>query len=627
MGAATCSIGRRRGLSSERARSRRRGGVLEGHASRSGRVGLRFGRRCVGCGQQGSRDPGGDGERLLHGSPECGARRPQRALPGCTGDRSGARARAGAYLRRRQVQRCRASCAPPGRDRRDRTLRRVADRPGHRRHDLSRHLRGIQGPRQGAPDAERGPAAARWRCSRISRRKASTSTRSPPRLLDEGVEKFIEAQGKLLASIEQSLRAAGRAEAAGVRPLAAGRARPAAWTRRSTNGATATRSPGCGLATPGSGPTATRRRWLGWLTRADGPAHALRTASARWSTTSARAASSRRCCSGWAARVSARRCSRSRSRLAEGLPRLRVLDSTDPQQIKTVEDELDLSKTLFFVSSKSGTTLEPNIFAAYFHARVTELLGAEEAGRRFIAITDPGTPLEQLAERSRLPRRLPRLAVDRRTLLGALGLRDDPRRRRRRRRPGAARPCRADGPRLRRLRARGRQPGSAARRDHRHLRDLRSGQADADRLGGNPRPRRVARAAARRIDGQARQGRRPGRPRAARCPRASTATIACSSTCASPPTTTPNRTRRSARSSVPASRSCGSCSTISTIWVVSSSAGSSRPRSPARSSASTRSTNPTSRTPRSPPASSPTPTTSRARCRSCTGSTTARGSG
>jgi transaldolase/glucose-6-phosphate isomerase len=83
----------------------------------------------------------------------------------------------------------------------------------------------------------------------------------------------------------------------------------------------------------------------------------------------------------------------------EGLPRLHVLDSTDPQQITTLEGELDLPKTLFFVSSKSGTTLEPNIFAAYFHTRLSDLVGREEAGRRFIAITDPGTPLEQLAER------------------------------------------------------------------------------------------------------------------------------------------------------------------------------------------------------------------------------------
>ena len=81
-----------------------------------------------------------------------------------------------------------------------------------------------------------------------------------------------------------------------------------------------------------------------------------------------------------------------------GLPRLRVLDSTDPQQIEILEEGLDLSKTLFFVSSKSGTTLEPNIFAAYFYAHLTDLLGAGEAGRHFIAITDPGTVLERLAK-------------------------------------------------------------------------------------------------------------------------------------------------------------------------------------------------------------------------------------
>ena len=107
-----------------------------------------------------------------------------------------------------------------------------------------------------------------------------------------------------------------------------------------------------------------------------------------------------RCCSAWAARASCPEVlALTFSGQAAGLPQLRVLDSTDPQQIKTLEDELDLAKTLFFVSSKSGTTLEPNIFAAYFYARVTELVGAEEAGRQFIAITDPGSPLEKLAER------------------------------------------------------------------------------------------------------------------------------------------------------------------------------------------------------------------------------------
>jgi transaldolase/glucose-6-phosphate isomerase len=80
-----------------------------------------------------------------------------------------------------------------------------------------------------------------------------------------------------------------------------------------------------------------------------------------------------------------------------GLPRLRVLDSTDPQQVKAMQEVVDLPTTLFFVSSKSGTTLEPNIFAAYFFQRVREVVGEDRAGSHFIAITDPGSPLEDLA--------------------------------------------------------------------------------------------------------------------------------------------------------------------------------------------------------------------------------------
>ena len=49
-----------------------------------------------------------------------------------------------------------------------------------------------------------------------------------------------------------------------------------------------------------------------------------------------------------------------------GFPRLYVLDATDPAQVKAIEESVNLTRTLFFVSSKSGTTLEPNIFAAYF---------------------------------------------------------------------------------------------------------------------------------------------------------------------------------------------------------------------------------------------------------------------
>ncbi|HEV2729706.1 MAG TPA: bifunctional transaldolase/phosoglucose isomerase, partial [Terriglobales bacterium] len=81
----------------------------------------------------------------------------------------------------------------------------------------------------------------------------------------------------------------------------------------------------------------------------------------------------------------------------DGLPRLHILDSTDPAQIKTCEGKLDLAKTLFIVSSKSGSTLEPNIFKQYFLERVKQAVGAETAGSRFIAITDPGSKMEQVA--------------------------------------------------------------------------------------------------------------------------------------------------------------------------------------------------------------------------------------
>jgi transaldolase/glucose-6-phosphate isomerase len=82
----------------------------------------------------------------------------------------------------------------------------------------------------------------------------------------------------------------------------------------------------------------------------------------------------------------------------EGFPELLVLDSTDPAQIKAIEHQLDLTRTLFIVSSKSGSTLEPNIFKQYFFDRVQEILGAESAGNRFIAITDPGSKLQHIAE-------------------------------------------------------------------------------------------------------------------------------------------------------------------------------------------------------------------------------------
>ena len=80
-----------------------------------------------------------------------------------------------------------------------------------------------------------------------------------------------------------------------------------------------------------------------------------------------------------------------------GWPELLVLDSTDPAQVRAFEAKADLAKTLFIVSSKSGSTLEPNIFKAYFLDRVGQALGAERARSRFVAVTDPGSSLEKQA--------------------------------------------------------------------------------------------------------------------------------------------------------------------------------------------------------------------------------------
>jgi transaldolase / glucose-6-phosphate isomerase len=87
-----------------------------------------------------------------------------------------------------------------------------------------------------------------------------------------------------------------------------------------------------------------------------------------------------------------------------GWPRLRILDSTVPAQISDLEAGLDLGRTLFIVSSKSGGTTEPNILKDYFFAKVAEKIGGDLAGKQFIAITDPGSSLERHAREQRFRR-------------------------------------------------------------------------------------------------------------------------------------------------------------------------------------------------------------------------------
>ncbi|MFY9530973.1 MAG: bifunctional transaldolase/phosoglucose isomerase [Candidatus Acidiferrales bacterium] len=84
---------------------------------------------------------------------------------------------------------------------------------------------------------------------------------------------------------------------------------------------------------------------------------------------------------------------------ARGYPELRVLDSTHPAAVRGIESSIDPATSLFFVSSKSGTTLEPNSFFFYFWKVVSAC--SKTPGRQFVAITDPGTPLQKLAEQRR----------------------------------------------------------------------------------------------------------------------------------------------------------------------------------------------------------------------------------
>jgi transaldolase/glucose-6-phosphate isomerase len=87
---------------------------------------------------------------------------------------------------------------------------------------------------------------------------------------------------------------------------------------------------------------------------------------------------------------------------ASGFPTLRVLDSTHPEAVAALTAELDLSSTLFVVSSKSGTTIETLSFFYYFWDRVQHEV--EDAGARFVAITDPGSRLAELGQERGLRR-------------------------------------------------------------------------------------------------------------------------------------------------------------------------------------------------------------------------------
>jgi len=90
---------------------------------------------------------------------------------------------------------------------------------------------------------------------------------------------------------------------------------------------------------------------------------------------------------------------------AAGYPEFAVLDSTVPDWVQAVTEDIDPAHTLFLVSSKSGTTTEPSCLYLYFRSMVSSAVGTEKAGLNFVAITDSGTPLAtkiSIANRTRI---------------------------------------------------------------------------------------------------------------------------------------------------------------------------------------------------------------------------------
>jgi transaldolase / glucose-6-phosphate isomerase len=215
-------------------------------------------------------------------------------------------------------------------------------------------------------------------------------------LLADGLKKFVEPFTKLLKAVERRSREANKARINGQsHTLPAALATDVAARLKDWDGQGGTRRLFSGDATLWSGQD--EASWIGWLGIVDAELddlpslHALRDEVKKEGFTHAvllGMGGSSLCPEVWKETFGH----------LPGFPELLVLDSTDPAQVKATEEKIDIAKTLFIVSSKSGSTLEPNIFKAYFFDRVKEALGADQAGRRFVAVTDPASSLEKEAK-------------------------------------------------------------------------------------------------------------------------------------------------------------------------------------------------------------------------------------
>lgn len=89
---------------------------------------------------------------------------------------------------------------------------------------------------------------------------------------------------------------------------------------------------------------------------------------------------------------------------AERYPDLFVLDSTDPGAILNLLEKIDIAKTIFIVSTKSGSTVETLSLFKFMYTKIADAVGVDQAGMHFVAVTDPGSNLEKLAKKVRFRR-------------------------------------------------------------------------------------------------------------------------------------------------------------------------------------------------------------------------------
>lgn len=159
-------------------------------------------------------------------------------------------------------------------------------------------------------------------------------------------------------------------------------------------------SSGCGKKTPRCGRARTRIKWLGWLDITEEQLEnldPLKDIAADMK----RAGYRNALLLGMGGSSLCPEVLRMTFGKSGGYPDLHVLDSTDPAQIKALEEKVDLNSTVCIVSSKSGSTLEPNIYKQYFFDRIKGKVGEKEVGNRFIAITDPGSKMQRVAEKDK----------------------------------------------------------------------------------------------------------------------------------------------------------------------------------------------------------------------------------